>query len=321
MIISRTPLCINLMGGGSDLPAHYHRAPGAAVGAAINKYVYIAVNPAFDDGIRISLGRTEVVDSLERLSDPLIREAMKLTGVTQGVEIVSMLDAPARGTGLGATSAQLVGLLNALWAHQGIFKSQRALAEEACAIRIERLHEPVGKLYPYMAAFGGMQLVRFNPDESVCLDPVICRKETKRAFEEALMLFHTGLATDPAPCEGCGTEQRTEALCEMAEMAEEVDGVLRSNQNLDSVGELLHRGWEIKCGLALGVGEEADRLYSRAREAGALGGKFTGAAGGGCLLLWVEAQNRGRVREALSELRELPLRLEPQGSKIIYIEE
>jgi len=326
VIISRTPLRISLMGGGSDLPAYYEQGrPGAVVNTTITKYIFITVNRAFDERIRASYSRTEIVDDVEKVAHPLIRQAMKLTGVVRGVEITSIADIPSRGTGLGSSSAYLVGLLHALWAYQGVFRSAKRLAEEACRIELDLLGEPIGKQDQYIAAHGGLQHIRFNPDGSVFVDPVICTRETKRAVEQRLMLFYTGVtrsASEILARQGEETPSKLDAVAEMVTMTDEVDAVLREGRNLDRVGELLHRGWSIKRGLSQGItSSEIDALYEAARRAGALGGKITGAGGGGFLLLWVEPQNQDRVREALSGLRELPLGLEPQGSKIIYIEE
>lgn len=325
MIISRTPLRISLMGGGSDLPAFYRHRQGAVVNTSIDKYIYITVNRAFGPQIRASYSRTEIVDHVDEVAHPLIREAMKLTGVTDGVEITSIADIPSRGTGLGSSSSYLVGLLHALWAYQGLFKSAKSLAEAACQIELEALGEPIGKQDQYIAAFGGLQQIRFNDDESVFVDPVICGRETRQALQERLMLLYTGVtrsASEILARQGAGTADKLEVISELVRMTDEVNEILRSNRQLDRIGELLHRAWEIKRGLASGISNpEIDGLYEAARGAGALGGKITGAGGGGFLLLWVEQQNRERVRQALGGLRELPITLEPQGSKIIYIEE
>jgi D-glycero-alpha-D-manno-heptose-7-phosphate kinase len=325
VIISRTPLRISLMGGGSDLPAYYRVRPGAVVNTTIDKYVYITVNRAFDERIRASYSKTEIVDHVDKVAHPLIREAMKLTGVVQGVEITSIADIPSRGTGLGSSSAYLVGLLHALWAYQGVFRSHNSLAEEACRIELERLGEPIGKQDQYIAAYGGLQHIRFLSDESVFVDPVICTKETRATLGERLMLFYTGItrsASEILARQNAETPGKLDAIAEMVAMTEQVNATLREGRNLDCIGALLHCAWEIKRGLAQGItSAEVDEMYEAARRAGALGGKLTGAGGGGFLLLWVEPQNQGRVRQALGHLRELPLRLEPQGSKIIYIEE
>lgn len=325
MIISRTPLRVSLMGGGSDLPAFYRLEPGAVLSSTIDKYIYITVNRAFNDNIRASYSRTEIVDQAEDVSHPLIREALKLTNVLSGVEITSIADVPSRGTGLGSSSAFLVGLLNALWAYQGVFASARRLAEEACRIEIEVLGDPLGKQDQTIAAYGGLQYIRFNPDESVFVDPVICRRETKRTLESRLMLFYTGVtrsAVDILTRQEQETPNKRQGLARMVEMSREVNSILRQGRDLDRLGELLHQAWQIKRSLVEGItSDEIERMYALAREAGALGGKVTGAGGGGFLLLWVEPKKQEAVRRALAPWREFPLRLEPQGSKIIYVED
>ena len=298
MIISRTPLRVSLMGGGSDLPAFYRLEPGAVLSSTIDKYIYITVNRAFNDNIRASYSRTEIVDQAEDVSHPLIREALKLTNVLSGVEITSIADVPSRGTGLGSSSAFLVGLLNALWAYQGVFASARRLAEEACRIEIEVLGDPLGKQDQTIAAYGGLQYIRFNPDESVFVDPVICRRETKRTLESRLMLFYTGVtrsAVDILTRQEQETPNKRQGLARMVEMSREVNSILRQGRDLDRLGELLHQAWQIKRSLVEGItSDEIERMYALAREAGALGGKVTGAGGGGLPVALGGAQETGR---------------------------
>ena len=325
MIISRTPLRISLMGGGSDLPAYYRLSQGAVVNTTIDKYIYITVNPSFSDHIRASYSRTEIVWSVDEVQHPLIREALRLTGVERAVEITSIAGIPSRGTGLGSSSAYLVGLLNALWAYQGVFVSNRRLAEEACHIELEVLGEPAGKQDQYIAAYGGLQRMRFNPDETVFVDPIICRKETKLALESHLMLFYTGITRSASKIlekQSKETPDKQEALGKMVDATVEVAQILSSNREITRVGEMLHEAWQIKRELTSGIStDEIDAMYDAARGAGALGGKITGAGGGGFLLLFVEPHNQPRVREALAPLKDHKIRLEPQGSKIIYVED
>jgi len=325
VIISRTPLRISLMGGGSDLPAYYRLRPGAVINSTFDKYIYITVNRSFSDHVRASYSKTEIVPTADDVQHPLIREALRLTGVHSGVEITGIAGIPSRGTGLGSSSAYLVGLLNALWAYQGEFTSNRRLAEAACHIELDVLGEPAGKQDQYIAAYGGLQLMRFNPDETVFVDPVICRQETKAALESHLMLFYTGITRSASKIlkkqqEETGDKQA--ALDRMVEAVDEVEAVLRSNRELLRLGEMLHDAWQIKRELTSGItNPEIDEMYDAARKAGALGGKITGAGGGGFLLLFVEPHNQQRVRDALKPLNDYQVRLEPQGSKIIYIEE
>ena len=325
MIISRTPLRISLMGGGSDLPAFYGAEPGAVVSTTIDKYIYITVNRAFDHNIRASYSRTEIVDHVDKVTHPLIREAMKQTGVMQGVEVTSIADVPSHGTGLGSSSAYLVGLLNALWAFQGVHASARRLAREACHIELDILKEPIGKQDQTIAAYGGLQQIRFNPDDSVFVTPVICHKDTRQALEQRLVLYYTGITRSASEILARQTEQtpgKRQVLGQLVAMAQEVFELLCDNGPLDRIGQLLHRSWELKRGLAPGITTpEVDRIYHTARQAGALGGKLSGAGGGGFLLLWVEPEHQQRVEQALSPLRAFPVRLEPEGSKIIYIED
>ena len=313
------------MGGGSDLPAFYRAEPGVVVSTTIDKYIYITVNKAFEHNIRASYSQTEIVDHVDKVGHPLIREAMKHTGVMQGVEITSIADVPSHGTGLGSSSAYLVGLLNALWAYQGVHASARRLAQEACHIELDVLGEPIGKQDQTIAAHGGLHQIRFNPDESVFVKPVICHKRTRLALEERIQLYYTGITRSASEILARQNEQipdKREALRQMVAMAEEVFDVLCDNRPLERVGELLHRSWELKRQLAPGITTgEVDRLYAAARQAGAMGGKLSGAGGGGFLLLWVEPDSQQRVREALASLRAFPVRLEPEGSKIIYIED
>src|SRR5262249_16447314 len=192
MIISRTPLRISFVGGGSDLPAFSAHEPGAVVSTTINRDIYITVNPKFDRPIRASYSHTETVDRVEELKHELIREALRTTGIEAAIEITSISDIPSRGTGLGSSSAYTVGLLNALYAHIGRLAGAERLSREACAIEIERCGRPIGKQDQYIAAYGGLKHLRFNPDGSVFVDQIVCEPDTRRRLERSLLLLYTG---------------------------------------------------------------------------------------------------------------------------------
>jgi D-glycero-alpha-D-manno-heptose-7-phosphate kinase len=247
---------------------------------------------------------------------------MRVTGVVDRVEITSMADIPA-GTGLGSSSTYAVGLLNALYTFKGEHASAARLAKEACEIEIDRLGDPIGKQDQYIAAYGGFCRIRFNPDETVFVDPVICTRDTKAALEENLLMFYTGKsrrAGDILEKQRAVTNEKMDVLTRMKDLGLQALDVLREGRSLNRFGEILHEGWLLKRSLVDDISTEfINTCYESARRAGAIGGKLLGAGGGGFLLFYVEKQNQDRVRQALADLQELPFRFEPQGSKIIYI--
>jgi len=325
MIITRSPLRISFCGGGTDLPSYYTHCQGAVVSTAINKYVYITINRLtryFEHRILLKYSQTELVDSVEEIQHPIIREAMKMTGVLDSVEITSMADIPA-GTGLGSSSTYTVGLLHALHTFKGEYVSAKQLAKEACCIEIEKLGDPIGKQDQYIAAYGGICHIRFNPDESVFVDPVICAVGTKKVLQDNLLVFYTGMtrrAGDILEVQKKTTEQKMDVLTCMRDLCGRFMDVLREGRSLSRFGDILHEAWDYKRSLVDSISNQRiNAYYDDARQAGALGGKLLGAGGGGFLLFYVEPQNHARVREALSDLQELPFEFEPQGSKVIYI--
>jgi D-glycero-alpha-D-manno-heptose-7-phosphate kinase len=327
MIISRTPLRISFAGGGSDLPPFYRHEPGAVVSTAIDKYIYITVNKKFDRRIRASYSVTEMVDSVDDLKHELIREALRMVGLDRGIEITSISDIPSRGTGLGSSSTYTVGLLKALYAYKGQHVGAKRLAQEACQIEIEMCGKPIGKQDQYIAAYGGLQYIQFHPDESVFADPLVCLPSTKTELQKRLLLLYTGLtrsADDILAEQTRNTRNdgdKRQALRTMVKLANELRDALVCN-DLGSFGEILHLGWLEKKKMASGISNpRIDAWYERARQHGAVGGKVTGAGGGGFLLLYAPAERHGEIVRYLPELQPVPFRFEPQGSKIIYVEE
>jgi D-glycero-alpha-D-manno-heptose-7-phosphate kinase len=322
MIISRTPFRISFAGGGTDLPAFTRQEPGAVTATTVDKYMFITVNKRFDETLRVSYSKTEIVDGADDLRHPIVREALKLVGLTRGLEITSIADLPA-GTGMGSSSAFTVGLLNALYAYKGQHTSAEDLAEAACRIEIELLGEPIGKQDQYAAACGGLNHIRFNPDGSVFVDPVITTREVREELDANLLLFYTGATRSASAIlkrQQDETDRKRQVLRGLRDIAERMARALQNGRRLNDFGDLLHEAWQLKRRVADGItSPDIDRWYEAARGAGALGGKVLGAGGGGFLLFFVERQNQGAVRRALADLRELPFRLEPQGSKIIYV--
>jgi D-glycero-alpha-D-manno-heptose-7-phosphate kinase len=327
VIISRTPLRISFVGGGSDLPSFYQHELGAVVSTAINKYIYITVNQKFDHKIRASYSVTEIVDRVDDLQHGLIREALKMTGMDGGIEITSISDIPSQGTGLGSSSTYTVGLLNALHAHRGQHAGAERLAREACEIEIQRCGKPIGKQDQYIAAYGGLQHIQFNSDESVFVDPIICNREVKNRLQANLLLLYTGMTRSAdsilreQDANTQNDEERRALLRTMVRLASDMRASLCDN-DLNGFGETLHQGWMAKKKLAFGISDERiDQWYETARQHGAVGGKILGAGGGGFLLLYVPKERQPAVIRALPDLRPIDFHFAPQGSKIIYVEE
>ena len=325
MIISRTPFRVSLAGGGSDIAEYYRHRPGHVVTLAINRYMYVTVNRRFDNNIRVSYTRTEIVEHLDDLQHDLIREALRMTGFTTGIEVTTVADLPA-GIGLGSSSTLVVGVLNALYALKGEWHSPDDLAQRACEIEISILGRPIGKQDQYIAAFGGLSVISFLPDERVSVHPVVCPIDTRQRLLQQLMLFYTWIRRDSG---SVLSEARTR-LAERKDASENIDGLVALAGEVraglvagevDAMGELLDRSWTLKKRMASLVSNGAlDDLYLKARAAGAEGGKVAGAGGGGCLLLAVKPPAQERVRSVMVEagLREIAFTLEPEGSRIIH---
>jgi D-glycero-alpha-D-manno-heptose-7-phosphate kinase len=327
MIITRTPFRVSFAGGGSDLPSYYRKHDAAVVSTTINKYMYVTVNKRFDDSIRVAYSSTEIVDDVNDLKHEIVRAALCKTGIDRGVEITTVADIPA-GTGLGSSSTLTVGLLHALHAYADRFSGAERLAREACEIEIETLGQPIGKQDQYAASYGGLNYVRFNRDDSVVVEPIICEPSTRRRLSESLLLFYThmqrqssSILNEQVTKTREGTADRELGL--LVRLAEEMHEALCNNRP-EAVGKLLHRSWMIKRQIASGITDpRIDKWYRAALEAGAQGGKILGAGGGGFLLLYCEPEEQGqliRKMEALG-LRRIPFAFDGQGSRIIYVEE
>jgi D-glycero-alpha-D-manno-heptose-7-phosphate kinase len=327
MIVSRTPLRVSFVGGGSDLASFYRQEPGAVVTTAIDKYIYITVNKKFDQKIRASYSVTEIVDSVAEVRNELIRECLKLVGVHSGIEITSISDIPSEGTGLGSSSTYTVGLLNALHAYTGRHAGAERLAREACKIEIGHCAKPIGKQDQYVAAYGGLQYIQFNPDESVYVDPIIFSLETKLRLHARFLMLYTGMTRSASSVleeQKSNIESDANRRCTLRTMtglAQDLREALCRN-DVDSMGDILHEGWMLKKNLAGPISNDRiDSWYETAKRHGATGGKILGAGGGGFLLLCAPPERHDEIQCALPELRAIPFSFEPQGSKIIYVEE
>lgn len=319
MIISRTPLRVSFIGGGTDFPDFYEKYNGAVISSAIDKYVYVIAKRRFDDKIVLHYTRTETVDSFEDVQHDLIRESMRMAGIEKGIEITTLADIPSEGTGLGSSSSLTVGLLHALFTLNNIEVSPAILAEKACRIEIENLGKGIGKQDQYIAAYGGLRLIIFQ-QKGIASKPI--RREIRRGLEERLSLFFTGKTRDASPIlkAQVTSDNRDEILGKMTKSCLLARTDLE-NKGYQSFLESMNKGWHLKKQLADSVSNpEIEIMYQKAMDAGAIGCKVCGAGGGGYLLVGFEPEDKAAISNALSDYKELPLKLEPEGSKIVYKE-
>ncbi len=326
MILTRTPYRVTLGGGGTDLPSFYREHGGFILAVAIDKYMFLNVNtPIVDDKIRVRYTASEIVDHVDDVKHTLAREALRHFGITNGIEIVSIADIPA-GTGLGSSSSYLVGLLNALHTLLQDQATSQKLAEEACHIELEVLKKPIGKQDQYMAAFGGLTALDIKPDGGVCVKRLELDLDLVENLEHNILMFYTNEMRDATTIlkkQDEATRTRdprvVNSLCEIKDIGLEIRDAI-SKGNLRRFGELLDVHWQSKKRLSEGISNpQIDAWYELAKQNGAIGGKISGAGGGGFLMLYCE-ENKTRLRQAMhaAGLRELKFRFDYEGSKVVF---
>ncbi len=321
MIIVQTPLRVSYFGGGTDFKDYYLENGGCVLSTSIDKYIFVTIKDRFDRKLRIGWTQTEMVDSVDEIQHELIRESLQKTGITYGVEITTMGDIPSQGSGLGSSSTVTVGALHAMYSLKGELISAKQLAEEACSIELDVLGKPIGVQDQYIAAFGGLRVFNFGKDGVITQERVKLDKITQRQLSTNTLLFFTGVTRKADKIlkeQKSNIEERKEILSQMKDLVPIARKELELG-NPHAIGELLHRGWELKKQMASKVSNpQLDEMYTTARKAGAIGGKISGAGGGGFLLLYCPQEKQESVRTALSNLQELSINLEADGSKVIF---
>lgn len=327
MLIVQTPLRISLAGGGTDLPGYYGEHGGYVVSTAIDKYIYVIVNARYDKQIYVDYSKKEIVGSVDDIQHDLVREAARKTGMTNGFEVAMMADIPSEGSGLGSSSSLTVGLLNAFYHYQGVQVERERLAAEACEIEIEILGRPIGRQDQYIAAYGGLcafTFARNGAGHGVDVEPLRLPEHERRRLGSNLLLFFTDIVRQSSSILSEQREniaRRAEAHHGIKRLAVEArDAILAGDY--DAIGDILHRNWELKKELATGVtNPRIDEMYGQARSGGALGGKISGAGGGGFLLCYCRRPDQDNLRAALHGYREMPFMMEPFGSRVIFHQE
>lgn len=328
MIISKTPLRMSFFGGGTDFADYYKNSRfgyGNVISTALNMYVYIMVGKRFDDKLRICYTKNEFVDSVDEIKHNIIREALRITGIEKGVDVVYSADIPlsSAGVGLASSSALAVGVLNALYTFKGIYASPELLARKACEIEIERLKNPIGIQDQYAVAYGGFRKYIFWDNGEVSADPVRCGRDTLKGLRENMLLYYTGLTRISGEIlaeQKDNIAEKEGILDEMAQMVSEGEDMLHKG-DIDAWGEMLDRGWGLKKQMAGRISNpQIEEMYNAAKEAGATGGKILGAGGGGFLLLYVPKERQKAVKAAMNEYQKVDFSFEPEGSRIIFVE-
>jgi D-glycero-alpha-D-manno-heptose-7-phosphate kinase len=321
MIISQTPLRISISGGGTDLKDYYEKHEGFVVSTAIDKYVYVIVKERFDEYIYVNYMQKEIVESFDELKHELVREAARKAGLKKGVEITMLADIPSQGSGLGSSSSLTVGLLNAFYNYMGEQVTAERLAREACEIEIDILKKPIGKQDQYIAAYGGLSTFKFKKDDTVEVEKLNLEEKLRRKLGANLLLFYTDITRKSSSVltkQKSLIPQKLKFHNRIKELAYEVADALKEG-HIDKVGVILKENWEMKKQLAPNVSnEKIEKMYARAINAGAIGGKISGAGGGGFLMVYCPRDKQDVLREAMSDYRELPFMLEPYGSRIIF---
>lgn len=330
MIISKTPLRISFAGGGTDLPSFYkHNDYGAVLSASINSYLYVTVkqqSPLFNEKFRLNYSETELVNNIEEIENPIIRECLKYLDIDEHLYISTIADVPA-SSGLGSSSSFCVGLLNALYNYKGETISSGRLADEAAHIEIDILKRPMGKQDHYAATFGGLNYFRFNSDESVTIKPVITDIKRIKGLFHAMISFWTGVAR---PSESVLKEQDEKVrenialLIAMREQATSLmELLLGCSFSIEQFGKIIHDGWNMKKQLSSNISNSAiDSYYEMAMTSGAIGGKISGAGGGGFLNVFAKEFYHDKIIDALRSkgLRPCKFDIDHSGATVSRID-
>ncbi|MHB1730689.1 MAG: GHMP family kinase ATP-binding protein [Leptospirillum sp.] len=329
MIVSRTPVRLSFFGGGTDYKEYYRRKGGAVLGTTIDKYVYVSISrisPFFEYRIRVGYSKAELVNSVDDIIHPSVRECLRFKKMDGNLDIHIFADLPAK-TGLGSSSAFTVGFLNALYALDGKVVSKQQLAEEAIYVEQEMIKENVGSQDQVHAAFGGINVVRFS-SSSIQVNPLVIDDEKRSLLEQSLMVFFTGLTRHAhevvkeqiEKTVSTTNDEYLDVMYQMVDEAVKVCSDCKPEELLPELGKMMNEGWRLKKSLSSKITNSLiDDAYLRALKAGAYGGKLSGAGGGGFLTLLVHPDQQENVRMALSDLLEVKLKLDDMGSSIIYI--
>lgn len=324
MIITRAPFRISFCGGGSDIPSFYEKYGGCVLSTTIRKYMYLTIHNYFHkDQIVLKYSKTETIKDYDRIEHKYFKQCLKDFDI-MGVEISSMADIPS-GTGLGSSSSFTVALLHLLHTYKGEFVPKYKLAKEACEVEIDKLGEPIGKQDQFAAAFGGLKFYEFQPSGFVNIEPIIMNHQSYKTLEDNILMFYLGGVHSASTIlkeqsQNVKKVAKAKVQQQMCNLTRTLKKELQKN-NVDAMGELLHKNWMLKKSLASDISNPLiDATYEKAIRAGALGGKLLGAGGAGFMIFYVKPENQGAVRTALADLREMDFEMDNSGTTIVHVD-
>ena len=324
MIISRTPVRVSFCGGGTDVDwfSQSSENGGMVTSLALDRYIHVTVNKRFDDRIRVSYSKLEIVDNFEDIEHELVRESMRMTGVTSGVEITTIADIPSRGTGLGSSSSVTVGLLNALHCFAGRSVSASQLASEACQIEINILEQPIGRQDQYAASFGGINTIKFCRNGDVLVEPIDISQNIRSKISQEFTLIFTGKSRSASSILSNSVVEGKSAIKNLQRIREQADEAKNhlNTGELSKLGSLLNEAWNMKRGISETISNNfLDEMYSRIISTGATGAKLLGAGGGGFFLVHGSLEIREKLELEFSpNCKMIPLNIDNIGSSIIH---
>ena len=326
MIISRTPFRLSFLGGGTDYPAWYREHGGAVLGTTINKYCYLTCRylpPFFEHRYNVVWSKIENCKTVDEITHPAAREIIKYMGITRGLEIHHDGDLPAR-SGTGSSSAYTVGLLNALYALQGRMASKSDLMAQSLKVEQDILKENVGSQDQVFASQGGLNHIQFHQSGEITVVPMTLSSQRLEELQSHMMLFYTGIrrtASDVVESYQGDLSGKRRQLRILQDLVGEGVGILSSDRDINEFGQLIHEGWQVKRELGGNISNDTvDDMYEAALNAGAVGGKLSGAGGGGFMMLFVPPEAQQRVKGTFSNLVHVPFQFERNGSQIIHCE-
>ncbi len=325
MIITRTPFRISFFGGGTDYPVYYKEYGGAVLNTTINKYCYITCRylpPFFDHKYLIRYSKREVLQTIDKIQHPSVRECLRFLSIDKGIDLVHTGDVPAM-SGIGSSSSFTVGMLNTLYALQGKMVTKRKLAFDAIHVEQNLIGEHVGSQDQVAAAFGGFNKIEFGGSEDIFVKPVTIEEQKLKYLQDRMLFYFTGFSrfsSDIAEEQIKRIPQKLNELHSMKGMVDEAINIMDGRiDQLDDFGRLLHEAWRLKKELSSKISNsQIDQIYETGIQAGALGGKICGAGGGGFILFFVSPENIKKVKEALKGFLLVPFRFENLGSHVIF---